>query len=29
MADLVSYKCIIGLHSFEPYKEVEIKNDGF
>lgn len=26
MADLVKFSCIIGLHNFEPYKEVEIKN---
>lgn len=26
MDDTVSYKCVIGLHSYEPYKEVEIKN---
>ena len=26
MADLVKFSCIIGIHSYEPYKEVEIKN---
>lgn len=26
MADIVGCRCIIGLHFFEPYKEVEIKN---
>lgn len=26
MAELVTFKCILGIHTYEPYKEVEIKN---
>lgn len=26
MADINNFKCLLGVHTFEPYKEVEVKN---